>query len=91
MRTVWVFQSGTMLGSQLSPAVSDDGCVLALAVDDAGRPAMMLHVLGVTSRKNHGRYRDYFQSPNFRVQFVCNPDSHDGVKAALLLNRQKKQ
>ncbi len=87
MHKIFVFSNGpTSMGSTyLGVAMAEDGKVLATHC--CSNPIYMEHDLGITSIWNHDKYDAHYGAGNWELEWVPAKYHHDGLKKALVLNR----
>ena len=84
MHKIYCFNNGGKPGWMNAVAIADDGHVLARHV--CSGEGFMPHDLGITSNWKHENYDAHFGEGNWELEWVQNPDAHEGCQAAFALN-----
>lgn len=66
-------------------ALAEDGTALAGHV--SSNKSFSKHDMGLTSDWKHDRYKAHYPE-GFEIEWVDNPDDHEGYQRALALNKQ---
>lgn len=81
---IYCFNNGGSPGWFHAVAIADDGHCLAQHVcSDEG---FMPHDLGITSNWKHDNYNEHFGEGNWELEWVSDPETHEGLLAAFALN-----
>ena len=81
---IFCFNNGGPEGFLHAVALADDGHCLTQHC--CSSEAFMAHDLGITSNWKHDRYNEHFGESNWELEWVSNPDTHEGLQAAFKLS-----
>ena len=81
----WVCGS-TVGGDVIAHALAEDGTGLGSHLSSS--VGFAKHDIGLTSDWHHEDYREHYPS-GYRVEWVEDPDTHEGWRAAFALNQQQ--
>lgn len=86
MHKIYAFNNGGSPGWLHAVALGDDGRVVAGHI--CSHESFMRHDLGVSgSNWKHEQYDKYYGAGNWSIEWVDDPDTHEGLKAAIELNK----
>jgi len=85
---IYCLNNGGPRGWLHAVALADDGHVLAGHI--CSDEYYMAGDLGITGTLKHDLYNAHFGEGNWELEWVANPDTHEGFKAAYELHKKLK-
>ena len=86
---LWAVKTGWSSGDVMGFAMAEDGHVLAEHLSSNEDWAM--HDLGLGSDWKHDDYHEHYPDGSFELEWVSDPDNHEGWKAAFEKNQKLKE
>ena len=86
VHTIYCFNNGGSPGWYQAMALADDGHLLAQHI--CSDVYFMRHDLGITSNWKHDDYNAHFGPGKWRLEWVDDVLTHDGLQAAYALNQK---
>lgn len=83
---IYCFNDGGSPGWLHAVALADDGHCLAHHI--CSHEGYMKHDLGIESSWKHEFYNEHFGEGNWELEWVDNPETHEGLTAAYVLNQK---
>ena len=86
MNKIYCFNNGGSARFLSTIAMAEDGnCLAQHCCSDE---YYMAHDLGITSDWEHENYNAHYGEGNWELEWVDQPDKHEGLKKAFELNKQ---
>lgn len=79
-KRIFAFVGGALGQDVVGYAVSEDGYCLASHV--SSNEGWAKHDLGLESNRKHDAYNSHFGASQWEIEWVSDPESHEGMKAA---------
>jgi len=86
MKKIYCFNNGGQKSYMQALAIAEDGNIVASHLCSSEH--FMAHDLGITSDWKHESYNEHFGEGNWELEWVGEPDEHEGINEAFKLNKK---